>query len=65
MKKDSSKWLAGGLIVLLVIILFGLISFSNTKIDTSLDLNEKKWLEVNKKNVISNRYVNNILFIYF
>ena len=60
MKKDSSKWLAGGLIVLLVIILFGLISFSNTKIDTSLDLNEKKWLEVNKKNVINVSVANNI-----
>ena len=62
MKKKNNKKLVIALIILILIaILVGLISFSkDSKADAKLSLNEKKWIENNKKNVINVSIANDI-----
>ncbi len=60
-KKNNKKWFIVIIILVLIAILFGLIGFSkDSKVDTKLNLNEKKWIENNKKNVINVSIANDI-----
>ena len=60
-KKKNKKWLATGLICILLVILIILINSSNgNETNTKLNLTEKKWIENNKKEVINVSIANNI-----
>lgn len=60
-KKKNKNWLVIGFIALLVLILVLLIySSSGRKENTKLNLNEKRWIEENKKEVINVSVANNI-----
>ena len=59
--KKSKNYLVFGFIVLLVAILIILIVYSKSnKINTNLNLSEKRWIEDNKKKVINVSIANNI-----
>ena len=59
--KKSKNYLVFGFIVLLVAILIILIvSSKSNKINTNLNLSEKRWIEDNKKKVINVSIANNI-----
>ena len=60
-KVKNYKWLVALFIVALIVILMVLIGFSkDSKINTTLNLTEKKWIENNKKRVINVSIANDI-----
>ena len=59
--KKNKSWLVIGFVVLLIAILIMLIvSSKNNKVNTNLNLSEKRWIEENKKNVINASIANSI-----
>ena len=61
--KKSKNYLVFGFIVLLVAILIILIvSSKSNKINTNLNLSEKRWIEDNKKKVINVSIANNNMY---
>ena len=60
-KVKNYKWLVALFIVALIVILMVLIGFSkDSKVNTTLNLTEKKWIENNKKRVINVSIANDI-----
>ncbi len=60
-KKKNKRWLVVCFILVLIIILIALISFSGSNgVNTSLSYSEKRWIENNKNDVINISVANNI-----
>ena len=60
-KVKNYKWLVALFIIALIVILMVLIGFSkDSKVNTTLNLTEKKWIENNKKSVINVSIANDI-----